>query len=46
MFAPQGRDAQIAVALLHETGIPAEACADINALVARLGAEAMLVRGR
>src|SRR5262249_13060241 len=41
--APQGRDAALAVALLHEAGIAATACADIDALAGALGADATLV---
>jgi PAS domain S-box-containing protein len=43
VFAPHGRDGQIAVALLQEAGISAIACPDPRALVTRLGSDTTLV---
>ena len=39
VLAPGGRDAAVASGILAETGIPAEVCGDVAALVAKLGDE-------
>ena len=43
VFAPHGRDAQLAVALLGEAGIAATACPDLASLASTLGDDATLV---
>jgi len=43
VFAPHGRDAQLAVKLLQEAEVRAEACADIGALIGALGPDTTFV---
>ena len=43
VFAPHGRDAQLAVALLKEAGIDAAACSDLASLATALGPDTTLV---
>ena len=37
ILAPVGRDAEVAVAILHEVGLPATTCADLQSMLTALG---------